>query len=71
MKKATFARLAVLAAGVTSGAAFAALPAGVSDGLNTIKTDGLALVDAVWPVVIAIVGAVVVLKLFKRFVNKI
>ena len=70
MKK-LFTRLAVLAAGVTSGAAFAALPTGVTSGLNSIQTDGMALVDAVWPVVIAIVGAVVVLKLFKRFVNKI
>lgn len=47
--------------------AFAALPAGVSTGLSSIQADGLALVDLIWPVVIAFVGAAIVLKLFKRF----
>lgn len=70
MKKLS-ASLAVLAASLTSGAAFAALPSGVSEGLTTIKTDGLALVDLVWPVIIALVGAAIVMKLFKRFVNKV
>lgn len=70
MKK-LFARLAVLAASVSTGAAFAALPGGVSEGLTSIKTDGLALIDLVWPVIIALVGGAIIMKLFKRFVNKV
>lgn len=70
MKK-LFARLAVLAASVSTGAAFAALPGGVSSGLSTIQADGIELVNLIWPVIIALVGAAIVMKLFKRFVNKV
>lgn len=63
--------LSALALAVVPGLANAALPTGVSSGLTSIQTDGLALADLVWPVVIAIVGAVVVFKLFKRFISKI
>lgn len=54
-----------------AGAASADLPAAISTELATIQADGLALADLVWPVVIALVGAVVLMKLFKRFASKI
>lgn len=54
-----------------AGAASADLPAAISTELATIQADGLALADLVWPVVIALVGATVLMKLFKRFASKI
>lgn len=73
MKNRLFARLALfsVAASTVASSAMAALPAGVSTGLDGVKADGLALVDLIWPVVIAFVGAGVVLKLFKRFTGKV
>lgn len=61
---------AALAVAVSS-ASHAALPTGIGTGITGIQTDMLALVDLVWPAVIAGVAAVVILKLFKRFANKI
>lgn len=54
-----------------AGVASADLPAAISTELATIQSDGLALADLVWPVVIALVGATVLMKLFKRFASKI
>lgn len=53
------------------GPVHAALPAGISSGLTGIQADLASLVDLVWPVVIAAVAAIVILKLFKRFASKI
>lgn len=65
-----------MAAGATvlmfvSGSAIAALPAGVSTGITEVQTDGLALADLVWPAVIGLTGASILMKLFKRFSGKI
>lgn len=51
--------------------AFAALPTTVGTTLTALQTDGLALIDLVWPVVGAIVGGFILLKLFKRGASKI
>lgn len=69
--KSLFLSLFALVSAVFSGTAFAALPSGVAEGVATVKADGLAMADLVWPVIIALVGAVVLMKLFKRFINKI
>jgi hypothetical protein len=58
-------------AALSVGHVHAALPAGISTGLTGIQTDLSALVDLVWPVVIASVAAIVIFKLFKRFASKI
>lgn len=72
MKKRFFARLAVFsAAAAAGGSAFAALPEGFSTALAGIKTDGLALFDMVWPVAVAFFTSSLLLKLFKRFANKL
>lgn len=71
MKKRLFARLAAFSVAAVAGSAFAAVPAGVSTGLASIQADGLAIVDLIWPAVIAFVSASVVLKLFKRFTDKL
>jgi hypothetical protein len=64
---AMIAALLVLAVGLAE----AALPAIVGTTMTSVQTDGLALVDLVWPVVGAITGGVILLKLFKRGASKI
>ena len=51
--------------------AHAALPTAATTALTDLQADGLALIDAVWPVVAAITIGFVVLKLFKRGSNKV
>jgi len=53
------------------GTAHAALPTGATTAYDAIQTDALALIDLIWPAVIAITSGFVVLKLFKRGANKI
>lgn len=51
--------------------ASAALSAEVGTGLTAIQTDALALVDLIWPVVVAVTVAFVMFKIFKRGVAKV
>lgn len=65
-------RLSAVTAGllVTVGAigqAAAALPASVGTSIAAIQTDGQAIFDLVFPVVAALLGLTIVIKLFKRF----
>jgi hypothetical protein len=53
------------------GTAQAALPDGITTGLTAIQTDGLLLITAVTAVVIAFIGPGIMIKLVKRFSNKI
>jgi hypothetical protein len=50
-------------------ASYAALPAAATAGLTTLETDVLALVDAIWPVMVAITVAFILLRVFKRGAN--
>lgn len=64
--------LALVAVGLmTIEQANAALSAAIGTTLSGIQSDGLALVDLVWPVVGAITGAFILFKLFKRGSAKI
>jgi ABC-type spermidine/putrescine transport system permease subunit II len=56
---------------LAAGSVHAALPAAIATELDSVKADGLALADLVWPVVISLFGALVLFKLFKRFGSKI
>lgn len=49
----------------------AALPTGVSTAVTAIGDDATAVFDLVVPVVLSVLGLVVVIKLIKRFTNKI
>lgn len=49
----------------------AALSTEIGTGLTGIQTDALALVDLVWPVVVAVTSAFIIFKLFKRGVSKV
>lgn len=60
---------ALLAASI--GAAHAALPAVVGTTLTAIEADGMALADLVWPIMLAFLGAALLMKLSKRFGNKV
>lgn len=51
--------------------AHAELPAGIATSLTSIQTDGLAMADLVWPIVIVLSGAVILFKLYKRFIGKV
>lgn len=64
--KLLMASLAGLVAMTGFNVAEAALPAGVQAGFTTLQTDGLALIDLAWPVIIAITVAFIIIKLFKR-----
>jgi len=63
--------LAVVSGLALVGQAQAALPASVTTAMTTIQTDGLALIDLAWPVVAALVGGFVLIKLFKRAAAKV
>lgn len=52
-------------------AAHAELPAVVGTSLTAIKTDATDIFGLVFPVVAAVLGLVIVIKLFKRFTNKV
>lgn len=56
---------------VGSVAAHAALPAAVGTTVTAIQTDGQAVFDLVFPVVGVFIGLAIVIKLFKRFANKV
>lgn len=56
---------------VSSQSAMAALPAGIATELTAIQTDGLALADLVWPVLLILLGAAILMKLAKRFLGKV
>lgn len=72
MTRVNAARTAVVGALLGAAAsANAALPTGIDTELESIKTDGLAMADLVWPVVITLFGALVLFKLFKRFGSQI
>lgn len=60
---------AFVAAGIAS--AHAELPAVIGTEFTKVQADGLALADLVWPVLMTIFGAVLLMKLGKRFGNKI
>ena len=56
---------------VLTQSAHAALPAVVGTTLTEIQTDALALIDLLWPVILAVMGAFILIKLVKRGGNKI
>ena len=53
---------------VAAGSAQAALPTEATDAITALQTDGTAMIDAVWPVVVAITGGIILIKLFKKVI---
>ena len=59
----------VLLAGLS--AAHAELPAVIGTEFAKVQANGLALADLVWPILLALFGAVLLMKLAKRFGSKV
>ena len=53
------------------GLSYAALPAVVGTTLTDIQTDALAEIVLVWPVLLAVLAAFVVIKVVKRAASKV
>lgn len=68
---ARIASLSLAPLALVAGSAFAELPAAVGTTLTAVQTDATSLVDLVWPVVLTIAGAFVLIKLAKRGIAKI
>lgn len=65
-----FKRLGVVL-GLSPVAAMAALPTGVDTAFTAVQTDAAAVLAIAAPVVLAVLGMSLVIKLIKRFGNKI
>lgn len=63
--------LCVCVVSLFSVVANAALPTGASTAFTDIQTDGLAMIDLAWPVIFALVGAFVLIKIAKKAFAKI
>jgi Phage major coat protein, Gp8 len=59
---------AVLAA---NQAAYAALPTGIATGLTAMQSDFEDLIDLIWPFLIVVTTAFLVIKFFKRGSSKV
>ena len=70
MKRMGYVALAMLCVAFM-GPVSAAVPAVVGTTLTEIQTDALAVIDLVWPVVLAIMGGFILIKLVKRGGSKI
>ncbi len=68
MKKFGLAALALVGG---TGAANAALPTAATDAITAIQTDGTAMIEAGWPVAVAIFGGLIIIKLFKKVLTKV
>ncbi|WP_308924603.1 major coat protein [Janthinobacterium sp. J1-1] len=55
----------------SAGSAMAEVPAAVATTVASISADGKSIFDTVFPVVGVVIGLMVVIKLFKRFIAKI
>lgn len=49
----------------------AAVPAVVGTTLATVQTDALAVIDLIWPVVLAVLGGFILMKIVRRGASKI
>lgn len=61
----------VAASAALTGVASAAVPAEATAAITGVQTDGLAMISAGWPVVAAITGAFVLIKVFKKIIGKV
>ena len=67
-KAVAFVTFAVVLGASTANAA---LPVEATTAITGVQTDGLAMIAAGWPVVAAIVGGLILIKLFKKVMGKV
>lgn len=63
--------LVALAVTSVASVAHAALPVAATDAITAIQTDGTAMIDAGWPVAVAIFGGLIIVKLFKKVLTRV
>jgi hypothetical protein len=68
MKKITQFSIAALA--LVSAQSFAAVPAALTTAMSEITTDATSVVDAGWPIFLAIVGGLVLMGVAKKVIGK-
>lgn len=66
----TRAAVAVTLAMGAAASAHAALPAAVDTAFTDFQANAVALIDKGWPLLIAVFGGMVLMKLFKKVGNK-
>lgn len=66
----TKAALLVALALTASTSALAALPTEVTGAFTSVKTDGEEMISAGWPILVAITGGIILMKLFKRVIGR-
>ena len=64
-------KVGLMALGFTAAQAQAAIDAAVGTAFTAIQTDAVALSAIVTPIIVSILGLVIVIKLIKRFGNKL
>lgn len=52
-------------------ATFAALPTEATDAMTSLSTDGLAMINAGWPVAAVLVGGLIMIGIFKKVAKKV
>lgn len=55
---------------VVAGSASATETTAAQDAIAAIEAEATTMIDAAWPVVVTIVGAMIGIKLFKKFANR-
>lgn len=71
-KKISAVKAALLASlAAASASSFAALPPGVATTVSDVSDNAKGIFDLVFPVIGLVLGLVIVIKLFKKFTNKI
>ena len=67
-----FTKVAVFfSVALLSVTASATVPTAATDAITAVQTDGTALIDAGWPVAAALVGGLILIKLFKKVMSKV
>lgn len=51
-------------------ASYAALPQAATEAIESLKTDGSAMVQAFWPVIVGVVVGLALMGIFKKGVSK-
>jgi hypothetical protein len=69
MKNIFLSLMAAISLGLSTLAS-AVLPVAATTAFTEIQTDGLALIDLAWPLVIAFTTGMIILALFKRIARK-
>lgn len=60
----------VVSLAVVASSAQAALPTAVDTAITGFQSDATSLIDKGWPLMIAVFGGLLIMKLFKKVANK-